>query len=59
MQARVCVAVFRCGASHLLQRYVSLGQNANFFVGFFPPITLAASMGRADIVTLLLQVPLR
>lgn len=56
----MCVAVFRCGgASHLLQRYVSLGQNANFFVGFFPPITLAASMGRADIVTLLLQVPLR
>ncbi len=38
------------------QRYVSLGQNSNFFVGFFPPITLAASMGRADIVALLLQV---
>jgi hypothetical protein len=54
--ARV-VAPCRCGAaSHLQQRYVSLGQNANFFVGFFPPITLAASMGRADIVSLLLQV---
>jgi hypothetical protein len=38
------------------QRYVSLGQNSNFFVGFFPPITLAASMGRGDIVALLLQV---